>query len=162
MPWWTWREKTITSPVYIRSCLESAEPLLLLGTNMIAPLGMMQPGHACRGQRKRRKLALPYHGPYRILEVRPNTLLVRPVDRVDLKPILVSMDWVVCCSDELPNKSWLGPHGKKRIPEEEGKASKRDKPDEGPGGTSLPIEIQRNYSQGREFLSEGGNVTLEL
>ena len=57
---------------------------------------------------KNRKLALPYHGPYSILEVRPNCLLVRPVDKPDDKPILVSMDRAVECSDELPDTSWLG------------------------------------------------------
>ena len=33
----SWQGKTVTSPVYVRSCLEGAEPLLL-GTNVIAPL----------------------------------------------------------------------------------------------------------------------------
>ena len=58
---------------------------------------------------RNRKLALPYHGPYRILEVRPNCVLVRPVDQADLQPILVSMDRVVPCDDALPDVSWLGP-----------------------------------------------------
>ena len=57
---------------------------------------------------KNRKLALPYHGPYRVLEVRQNCLLVQPVDRPDDEPILVNMDRVVECSEELPNTSWLG------------------------------------------------------
>ena len=57
---------------------------------------------------KNRKLPLPYHGPYRVLEVRQNCLLVRPVDRPDDEPILVNMDRVVECSEELPNTSWLG------------------------------------------------------
>ena len=44
-------------------------------------------------QGKNRKMALPYHGPYRIIEVRPNNcVLVRPVDKPDDKPIFVSMD----------------------------------------------------------------------
>ena len=57
---------------------------------------------------KDRKLALPYHGPYRVLEVKTNCLLVRPVDRPRDQPILVSMDCVVECSPELPDTSWLG------------------------------------------------------
>ena len=60
---------------------------------------------------KKRKLALPYHGPCRI---KPNTLVVRPVDRVDMEPIRVSMDRVIRCSEELPDESWLGPREKKR------------------------------------------------
>lgn len=64
-------------------------------------------------QGKKRKLALPYHGPYRILEVRSNCLLVRPVDRPEDEPILISMERAVCCSEELPDVSWLGPRKKR-------------------------------------------------
>ena len=63
---------------------------------------------------KKRKLALPYHGPYRILEVRSNCVLVRPVDRPESEPILVSMDRVVRCHEELPDVSWLGPRDKRK------------------------------------------------
>ena len=52
-------------------------------------------------QGKKRKLALPYHGPYRILDVRSNCILVRPVDQLETEPILVSMDRVVRCPEEL-------------------------------------------------------------
>ena len=48
---------------------------------------------------KRWKLALPYHGPYRIVEVRSKTLLVRPVDVPTATPMLA-------------NKSWIGPRRK--------------------------------------------------
>ena len=63
-------------------------------------------------QGKGRKLALPYHGPYRILEVRSNCLLVRPVDHPNDQPILASMDRVVGCPNELGDESWLGPRQK--------------------------------------------------
>ena len=63
---------------------------------------------------KRRKLALSYHEPYRIGEVRSNTLLVRPVDVPTATPILVSMDRVTRCAPELPDKSWLGPRRKRQ------------------------------------------------
>ena len=63
-------------------------------------------------QGKNRKLALPYHGPYRILEVQTNCLLVRPVDKPSMQAILVSMDRVTRCPKELPNTSWLGPRPK--------------------------------------------------
>ena len=66
---------------------------------------VFMPNETCS---KDRKLALPYHGPYCVLEVRQNCLLVRPVDRPDDEPILVNMDRVVECSEELPNTSWLG------------------------------------------------------
>ena len=65
-------------------------------------------------QGKNRKLALPYHGPFRILEVQPNCVVVRPVDKPDDQPIRVSMDRVTVCPDELPDVSWLGPKAKKR------------------------------------------------
>ena len=38
----TWKEKTIASPVYLRADKEDGEPLLL-GTNIIFPLGLIQP-----------------------------------------------------------------------------------------------------------------------
>ena len=57
---------------------------------------------------KDRKLALPYHGPYRVVEVWPNCLLVRLVDRPQEELILVSSQRVVECSDALPDTSWLG------------------------------------------------------
>ena len=63
-------------------------------------------------QGKNRKLALPYHGPFRILEVQPNCVVVRPVDEPDDQPIRVSMDRVTVCPDELPDVSWLGPKAK--------------------------------------------------
>ena len=56
---------------------------------------------------KKRKLALPHYGPYRILEVLPNGLSLRPVDRPDEQRILVNQDRVSKCPAELPNVSWL-------------------------------------------------------
>ena len=110
---------------------------------------------------KRRKMALLYHGPYRILEVRPNTLLLRPVDCHDAEPILVNVDRAVRCSPELPDESWLGPRTKR-------KRTKRRKT-----GTRQPAveettlhqtryPLRSRYSQGRESASEGGNVLSEL
>ena len=48
-------------------------------------------------QGKNRKLALPYHGPFRILEVLPNCLVVKPVDLPDDPAIKVNMDRVTQC-----------------------------------------------------------------
>ena len=58
---------------------------------------------------KQRKLALPYHGPYRVVDVANNTVSVWPVDKTDKSPMLVNMERVTMCSDALPNISWLGP-----------------------------------------------------
>ena len=57
---------------------------------------------------KLRKLALPYHGPYRVLDVTTNGVSVRPVDHPDQEPIRVNLDRVTKCPDELPDISWLG------------------------------------------------------
>ena len=58
---------------------------------------------------KQRKLALPYHGPYRVVDVTDNNVSIQPVDKPDESPILVNMDRVTKCSDALPDISWLGP-----------------------------------------------------
>ena len=55
-----------------------------------------------------RKLVLPYYGPQRVLDVTSAGVSVRPVDRPDEEPILVNMDRVTKCPDELPNESWTG------------------------------------------------------
>jgi len=56
---------------------------------------------------KEHKLALPYHGPFRILEVQRNCVLVRPVDRSDDKTISVRITSTFC-PKELSDHSWLG------------------------------------------------------
>ena len=61
-------------------------------------------------QWKNRKLALPYHGPFRILEVLPNCLVIKP----DEPAIKVNMDRVMQCPRELPDVSWLGHKQRKR------------------------------------------------
>ena len=57
---------------------------------------------------KLRKLALPHHRPYRVLDVLPNGLSLRPVDHPEEAPILVYQDQVTKCFAELPDVSWLG------------------------------------------------------
>ena len=54
------------------------------------------------------KLALPHHEPYHILEITPIGASIRPVDCPDERPILVNLDRVTRCLDELPNVTWLG------------------------------------------------------
>lgn len=57
---------------------------------------------------KDRKLSLPYHGPFRIMDIRGNCVSVKPVDKPDDEPILVNMDRIVPCPAEVPDSSWLG------------------------------------------------------
>ena len=62
---------------------------------------------------KQRKLALPYHGPYRVV-VTDNNVSIRPVDKPNESPILVNVDRVTKCSDALPDISWLGPRSQRK------------------------------------------------
>ena len=57
---------------------------------------------------KNRKLSRPYFGPYRVLEVHPNGVTVRPVDRPNDKSFRINLDRVTLCPMELSDKSWLG------------------------------------------------------
>ena len=111
--------------------------------------------------KRRRKMALPYHGPYRILEVRPNTLLLRPVDRHDAEPILVNVDRAVRCSPELPDESWLGPRTKRKRTKRR-KTGTRQPAVEGTTLHQTRYPLRSRYSRGRESASEGGNVLSEL
>jgi len=60
-------------------------------------------------QGKQRKLALPHHGPYRVLELNSSCATVRPVDHPEAEPIKVNLDRLSQCPDVLPDVSWLGP-----------------------------------------------------
>ena len=57
---------------------------------------------------KDRKLSLPYHGPYRVIDIRGNCVSLTPVDNPDKEPILVNMDRIVPCHAEVPDSAWLG------------------------------------------------------
>ena len=52
------------------------------------------------------KFAQAFHGPYRILEVVDNGVMVRPVDRPRAKAIRVALNRVRVCPKFLPDKSW--------------------------------------------------------
>lgn len=67
-------------------------------------------------QGKNRKMTLPYHDPYRIVDVQSNCLLLRLVDMPNAEPLLVNMNRAVRCADELLDESWLGPR-RKRVDE---------------------------------------------
>ena len=54
------------------------------------------------------KLARPYHGPYRVLNVTPTNVEARLVDDVDADSIFVAIDCVRLCPDSLPNDVWRG------------------------------------------------------
>ena len=60
----------------------------------------------------RRKFARPFHGPYRIAEIGTNTARIRPVDQPESEPLLVALDRLRRCPDEVGDKFW--PPFKKR------------------------------------------------
>ena len=57
---------------------------------------------------KLRKLALPHHGPYRVLDILPNGLSLHPVNYPEKQPILVNQDCATKCPTELHDVSWFG------------------------------------------------------
>ena len=57
-----------------------------------------------------KKMARPHFGPYRVIEVHPNGVTVRPVDQPKDTPICVNQDQISLCPPELPDSSWLGKH----------------------------------------------------
>ena len=65
-------------------------------------------------QGKLRKLALPYHGLYCVLDLTSTGATLRPVDQPTHEPILVNLDRITKCSSELPDISWLGPRSRRQ------------------------------------------------
>ena len=55
-----------------------------------------------------RKMACPHFGPYRVIEVHPNGVTVRPVDQPKDTSICVNQDRISLGPPELPDSSWLG------------------------------------------------------
>ena len=62
---------------------------------------------------KERKLARPYHGPYRIVTLTLTNAEVKLVDSVDDPSIFVALDRLRHCYPEIPDASWTG-HRKTR------------------------------------------------
>ena len=77
-------------------------------------------------QGKNRKLARPYHGPYRVLSVTPTNVEVRLADKPKDDPIFISLDRVTLCYPELDDTSW------------DGHTRHRRKPRKSPSDRSLP------------------------
>ena len=59
-------------------------------------------------QGRDRKLARPYHGPYRVLNVTPTNVEVRLIDKPKDPSIFISLDRVTPCYPELGDSSWTG------------------------------------------------------
>ena len=54
-----------------------------------------------------RKLARPFHGPYRVQELGTNTAAIMHVDQPEEEPMLVSLDRLRRCPGELGDEFWL-------------------------------------------------------
>ncbi len=65
-------------------------------------------------QGKDRKLARPYHGPYRVLNVTPTNAEVTLIDRPRNPSIFVSLTRVRRCYDDMDDHSWTGGDKKSR------------------------------------------------
>ncbi len=65
-------------------------------------------------QGKDRKLARPYHGPYRVLNITPTNAEVVLIDQPRDPPIFVSLSRVRHCYEEMADVSWSGPRRKRR------------------------------------------------
>ena len=61
-----------------------------------------------------RKFARPYHGPYRVVEVGPNTAKIRRVDHPEEEPVLVAIDRLRGCPQELADVFWPPGRGRRR------------------------------------------------
>ena len=59
-------------------------------------------------QGKNRKLARPYHGPYRVLKVTPTNAEVALIDRPRNPSIFVSLTRIRRCYEEMDDQSWTG------------------------------------------------------
>ena len=91
-------------------------------------------------QGKQRKLALPHHGPYRILDLSSTVATLKSVDRPDQDPIRVNLDCVSKCSSDLPDVSWLGPQARRRRrrkPRQSGKQAGERLPETDQDGTRV-------------------------
>ena len=87
----------------------SRDPLYQVGDRVFLYMPAAKTGTA-------HKLARPFHGPYRVLEVTHSDVRVVPVDRPQDTPIFVAMARVRHCPPEIPEgEAWL-PNKKRRVP----------------------------------------------
>ena len=62
-----------------------------------------------------RKLALPHHGPYRVLDVQQHTAKVIPIDQPNSEPVIINKRRLSVCPTELvADEAWIGNKKKNR------------------------------------------------
>ena len=62
---------------------------------------------------KDRKLARPYHGPFRVVHLTPSNAEVQLIERPQDQTIFVAIDRLRKCYQELSDRSWTGRKGNK-------------------------------------------------
>ena len=102
-----------------------------------------------------RKFARPFHGPYRIVEMDNNTAKIRRVDQPQMEPILVAIDRLRNCLEEVVDGYW--PSGRARGKARKSRPSATTTPNNNPQAT--PVEVV--YASGSEAVEgkNGGEVT---
>ena len=96
------------------------------------------------------KFARPFHGPYRVVEKQPNTILARPVDQPQATPIRVSLSRVRMCPQQIPDVFW--PRKEKVV---DG-SSDVDKPED----ISGTKEAEHDYQTDRDYEDEQENAVM--
>ena len=86
----------------------------------------------------RRKFARPFHGPYRLVEVGTNTARICPVDKPESEPILVSLDRLRRCPEEVGDKFW--PPNKKTRQSRQARSTLQLS-----GDTEEKLQLQESY-----------------
>ena len=90
----------------------------------------------------RRKFARPFHGPYRLLEVDVNTAKIRPVDRPEDEHILVSLERLRRCPEEVGDSFWptRNPHPSRKKKQKDC-GNMAEVADELQGGPTVTAEV---------------------
>ncbi len=103
-------------------------------------------------QGQNRKLARPFHGPYRVLALTPTNAEVCLVDDPKQDSIFVALDRVRRCYTELGNSTWTGPRKKRR-------RAKKSRQSQGTAQASVPAApragpVTRSMTRGHPALTE--------
>ena len=97
-----------------------------------------------------RKLARAYHGRYRVVKLADNNAHIRRVDRPESNLLLVAIDRLRRCPDEILDNQFWPPDKSKRPPTQ-------TKPRDASTGGTLDWKVKETLARGSR-LNQGGNV----
>ena len=105
---------------------------------------------------KRRKFARPFHGPYRVVELDVNDAKIRRVDRPQDETILVALDRLRRCPDEVQDEFWPPSKAEVKKKADSGKsAPQRESPDGQGPSPEVPPPVKemssKSVEQGSSF-----------